>query len=184
MLLNCLLTFNNVKHIKKAALLCLISRRKASANTYPPVRSRRHVRQPQRRRLAGGLGGGAEGGVAAGELPVSPPVARGEVQEGQHQLGGVAVAVSLRAAPPLMPAVGRYDLGQRQAEHLGCHLCMGRREEVIQVTWLDWSQPRFTPVFKKALPHCAASSPAVSLIFRAKCLKTDRIYGPNIRSNN
>lgn len=103
--------------------------------TYPPVRSRRHVRQPQRRRLAGGLGGGAEGGVAAGELPVGPPVAGGEVQEGQHQLGGVAVAVSLRAVPPLVRAVGGYDLGQRQAEHLGCNLCVrGERGRTGHIT--------------------------------------------------
>lgn len=83
------------------------------------------MRQPQRRRLAGRLGGGAEGGVAAGQFPVGPPGGGGEVQEGEHQLGGVAVAVSLGAAPPLVPAVGRYDLGQRQAEHLGRHLCAG-----------------------------------------------------------
>lgn len=145
------------------------------------MRSRRHVRQPQRRRLAGGLGGGAEGGVAARQLPVGPPVARGEVQEGQHQLGGVAVAVPLRAASPLVPPVGCYDLGQRQAEHLGRHLCVGAGSGAGHMTG-------FKPTaFGEASPPTVLRrrpTAAASLIWRAKCPKTDLIHAAHIRSNS
>lgn len=64
------------------------------------------------------------------------------MQEGQHQLGGVAVSLSLRAVPPLLRVVGGYDVRQRKAEHLRGNLCVGGVRDVL-VTSLHLGQQWF-----------------------------------------
>lgn len=138
--------------------------------------SRRHVGQAQWRRFAGGLGGGAEGGVAAGELPGGPPtVAGGEVQEGQHQLGGVAVSLSLRAVPPLLRVVGGYDVRQRKAEHLGGNLCVGGGGGEMYWSHHFWANSGFVTLQEPPALRLP-TTPAVSFIFWPKCLKPSHLH--------
>lgn len=75
-------------------------------STYPPARSGGCADQ---RRFIRSFAG-TQRGVTAGELPVGLLEAGGEVEEGQHQFGGVAVPLPLGIVALLERPVVGYDL--------------------------------------------------------------------------
>lgn len=87
---------------------------------------------------------GTQGGVTAGELPVGPLEAGGEVKEGQHQLRGVAVPLPRGIVPLLERPVVGNDLIERYSKHQGRDLCVRDGEKgVHESIHLHWKCATF-----------------------------------------
>lgn len=78
------------------------------------------------------------------------------MEEGQHQFGGVAVALPRLIVPLLVLAVVRYDLRQRYAERLGHGLCV-RGERARQGNF------KVHPISPESTGKCDVFSSHVSL---------------------